>query len=155
MQKKHLLLIGAIMIVLFILHGISSYEFRRNVSDWTSSVLGKPTRAEKKKLRAPSSRPLPVLIDVGSKGCAACTIMEPILDELDEKYTQSLHVELIDIRKNPYAEKTYSIRVIPTQILYDASGKEITRHMGTISKEQILEAFKKHGIEIKKDKELR
>ncbi|MCX5805411.1 MAG: thioredoxin family protein [Proteobacteria bacterium] len=155
MQKKQLLLIGGIMIVLFILHGISSYQFRRNISDWTNSVLGKPTRAEKKKLRTPSSHPMPVLIDVGSKGCAACTMMEPILDELDEEYTQSLRVEFIDMRKDSYAGNWHRIRVIPTQIFYDASGKEITRHMGTISKEQILEVFKKYGIEIKRDKELK
>jgi thioredoxin 1 len=155
MQKKHLLLIGAIMIILIILHGISSYEFRRNVSDWTNPMLGKPTRAEKKKLRTPSFHPLPALIDVGSKGCAACTIMEPILDELDEEYTQSLRVEFVDMRKDTYAGNWYRIRVIPTQIFYDASGKEIARHMGSISKEQILEVFKKNGIEIKKDKELK
>ena len=77
-------------------------------------------------------------------------MMAPILEELKREYTGRLEVEFIDVWKNPNAGKKYGIRGIPTQIFYDASGKELGRHLGFISKEQILQSFIKFGVEIKK-----
>jgi thioredoxin 1 len=76
--------------------------------------------------------------------------MAPILEEMKKEYAGALHIEFIDVWKNPNAGQKYGIRGIPTQIFYDASGKELARHMGFISKEQILQGFKQLGIEIKK-----
>jgi thioredoxin 1 len=151
MQKKHLIFIGCLMLVFVAFHGISSYEFRRTVTDFAYTMTGKSDRIAKKKLSAPPSRPLPALIDVGAKGCTPCRMMEPTLKELEEDYTQSLRVEFIDLSKNPEAQEKYRVRVIPTQIFYDASGNVFARHVGYISKAQILEVFKKYDIEIKKD----
>ncbi len=61
-----------------------------------------------------------------------------------------LNVELIDIRDNPEAMKKYNIRGIPFQIVFDASGKELKRHYGYMSKEEILKMLKTAGIELKK-----
>jgi thioredoxin 1 len=151
MKKKHLIFLGGLILAFAIFQAMSSYEFRRNVSDYTNSMFGKTSRAEEKRLRDASSQLLPALIDVGARGCVACTMMEPVLDELDGEYTRALRVEFVDIRKNPEAEDTYRIRAIPTQIFYDATGKEVARHMGYISKDQILQVFRRYGIEIKKD----
>jgi thioredoxin 1 len=97
----------------------------------------------------PSPVKLPRLVDVGADKCIPCIMMAPILEELKKEYAGIFEVEFIDVWKNPNAGRKYKISGIPTQIFYDASGKELGRHMGYISKEQILQSFKKLGIELK------
>jgi len=93
-----------------------------------------------------SAKPLPRLVDVGADQCIPCKMMAPILTELKKEYAGSLEVEFVDVWKNPGAGDKYRIRVIPTQIFYDASGKELGRHQGFISKEGILAAFRQYNV---------
>lgn len=97
----------------------------------------------------PPAKSLPLLIDIGAKQCIPCKMMAPILDELKREYAGVLDVQFIDVWENPTAGQKYRIHAIPTQIFYDASGRELYRHMGFMSKEQILNAFKKLGIDLK------
>jgi thioredoxin 1 len=97
----------------------------------------------------PLSKSLPMLIDIGAKQCIPCKMMAPILEELKQEYAGVLNVQFIDVWENPNAGQKYRIRAIPTQIFYDASGRELYRHMGFMSKEQILNAFKEFGIDLK------
>jgi hypothetical protein len=60
-----------------------------------------------------------------------------------------MDVEFIDVWKNPDAGKTYKIKLIPTQIFFDASGKERFRHEGFFGKEDILAKWKELGVDIK------
>jgi thioredoxin 1 len=105
---------------------------------------------EKGSKEAPAAKSLPRLIDLGADKCVPCVMMAPILEEMKKEYAGALDIVFIDVWKNPGAGQKYGIRGIPTQIFYDASGKELGRHMGFISKEQILQGFKQVGIEIKK-----
>lgn len=99
---------------------------------------------------APSpAKSLPLLIDIGAKQCIPCKMMAPILEELKREYAGVLNVQFIDVWENPNAGQKYRIRAIPTQIFYDASGRELYRHMGFMSKEQILNAFKEFKIDLK------
>ncbi len=105
--------------------------------------------------KSPNSQPvtqqkeLPALIDLGAGKCIPCKLMAPILEKLKNDYAGKLRVEVIDIEKNPDLITKYSVRVIPTQIFYDASGKELFRHEGFYSKEDILTKWKELGIELK------
>jgi thioredoxin 1 len=101
---------------------------------------------------ASAAKSLPLLIDLGATQCIPCKMMAPILEEIKKEYAGSLQVEFIDVWKNPDAGQKYRIRAIPTQIFYDASGKELHRHMGFMSKQDILAAWKELGIELKKGK---
>jgi thioredoxin 1 len=91
---------------------------------------------------------LPRLVDLGANTCIPCKMMAPILEELKEEYRGTLVVEVIDIRENQQAAKDYGIRVIPTQIFLDASGKEFFRHEGFMSKETILAEWSKAGFNL-------
>lgn len=95
---------------------------------------------------APAAEALPRLVDLGSKTCIPCKMMEPILEELRREFDGRLGVEFIDVRANPEAGREYGISVIPTQIWYDVSGQEIARHEGFIPKADILSVFGDHGI---------
>jgi thioredoxin 1 len=98
----------------------------------------------------PPEKQLPRLVDVGAKECVPCKMMMPVIDALKSEYAGMLVVDFIDVWENPKAGEKYGVRGIPTQIFYDASGKELGRHLGYISKEDILNTFKKMGIELKK-----
>jgi thioredoxin 1 len=91
---------------------------------------------------------LPVLIDLGSDQCIPCKMMAPIIEELKTEYSQTLTIHFLDARKLPALSKLYGIKLIPTQIFYDASSKELFRHEGFFSKEDILAKWKEFGIEL-------
>ena len=90
---------------------------------------------------------LPRLLDLGADKCIPCKRLAPILEELKEEYTGHLNVDFIDVWKNPDEGPKYGISQIPTQIFFDAQGKELYRHVGFISKEEILAKWKELGYE--------
>jgi thioredoxin 1 len=91
---------------------------------------------------------LPRLLDLGATKCVPCKMMAPILEELEEQYAGSLEVVFIDVWENRDAAAEYGIESIPTQIFFDASGNELFRHMGFISKEDILAKWEELGVEL-------
>ena len=91
---------------------------------------------------------LPRLVDLGADKCIPCKMMAPILEEIRREYQGRLEVTFIDVWKNPGAGREYGIRAIPTQIFYDASGRELFRHEGFYSKEDILSRWLALGIDI-------
>ena len=90
---------------------------------------------------------LPRLVDLGADSCIPCKAMAPILVELRTEYAGRMRVDFIDIWKNPGAGDPYRIYAIPTQIFFDATGKELTRHEGFLSKADILATWKRHGFD--------
>lgn len=111
-------------------------------------VVSGETLAQKGKA-AKGSPGLPRIVDVGADKCTPCIMMAPILEELKKEYAGVLIVEFVDVWKNPQAGEHYRIRGIPTQIFYDADGKELKRHIGFISKQEILNQFQRLGISLK------
>jgi thioredoxin 1 len=97
----------------------------------------------------PEKKPLPKLLDLGAGKCIPCKMMFPVLDGLKKEYAGKLEVEFIDVWQNSDAGKQYGIEVIPTQIFYDPTGKELFRHIGFLSKEDILAKWKELGLELK------
>lgn len=91
---------------------------------------------------------LPKLVDLGADKCIPCKMMAPILEGLKREYAGRLEVEFIDVWKNPEAGERYGIQMIPTQIFYDAEGRERARHVGFIGKEDILAKFRELGVNL-------
>jgi thioredoxin 1 len=94
------------------------------------------------------SAPLPKLLDLGADKCIPCKKMAPILEELKAEYAGLLEVEFIDVWKDGGAGRKYGIQTIPTQIFYDASGKELFRHEGLFEKDEILAKWKELGVDL-------
>lgn len=104
-----------------------------------------PLGAAEKEAAAPA---LPRLVDLGADKCIPCKKMAPILVDLKKDYAGIVQVDFIDVWKSPQAGKPYRIRVIPTQIFFDRDGKEVFRHEGFFSREDIEKVFKeKFGID--------
>jgi thioredoxin 1 len=91
---------------------------------------------------------LPKLLDLGSNKCIPCKAMAPILDGLKKEYAGKMNVELIDVWQNEDAGKQNGVEMIPTQIFFDATGKELFRHTGFFGKEDILAKWKELGVDL-------
>jgi thioredoxin 1 len=74
---------------------------------------------------------LPRLVDLGADKCIPCKAMAPILKDLKAEYAGRMDVEFIDVWKNPDAGKAYRIRLIPTQIFFDATAKSASGTRGS------------------------
>jgi thioredoxin 1 len=98
--------------------------------------------------KARTDEALPRLVDLGADKCIPCKMMAPILEELKEECADTFEVEFIDVWENPKAGEEYGIRMIPTQIFYDAAGKELFRHEGFFGKEEILAKWKEYGVTV-------
>ncbi|HOB99505.1 MAG TPA: thioredoxin family protein [Verrucomicrobiota bacterium] len=104
--------------------------------------------AETSKASPATAVKLPRLVDLGAGKCIPCKMMKPILDELKRDYADRFITEFIDVWENPAVGKQYGIEMIPTQIFYDADGKERFRHVGFYGKEDILGKWKELGVDL-------
>lgn len=98
---------------------------------------------------APANAALPRLVDLGAGKCIPCKLMKPVLEELTKEYSDQFRTVFIDVWENKEAGAPYNIRIIPTQIFYDAAGKELFRHEGFYSKKDILAKWKELGVPIR------
>jgi thioredoxin 1 len=97
-----------------------------------------------------SDNNLPKLIDLGATKCIPCKMMAPILEELKKEYAGKMDVEFIDVWENPNAGQSFGIKLIPTQIFFAPDGKELFRHEGFFSREDILGKWKELGYDFAK-----
>jgi thioredoxin 1 len=96
-----------------------------------------------------STVPVPgmvTMVDIGAKKCIPCKMMAPILEELEKEYKNRAAIVFIDVWENPDAGPKFSIKLIPTQIFYNAKGQEISRHEGFLEKEAIVATLTKLGV---------
>jgi thioredoxin 1 len=153
MNKTHRIF-PAIAVFLFLtLQGVDFSEVHCNIAQLTgtNAIAAESSRADtKNKIAASTQAQLPAMIDLGKKQCVPCKMMAHVLEELQRDYTDALRIEFIDVGEKPDEARKYSIRGIPTQIFYDASGKERSRHLGYISKEQVLDTFRQLGVNVDK-----
>ena len=89
---------------------------------------------------------LPAMVDLGSDKCIPCKMMAPVLEELRDGLAGTLQVSFLDVVKYPDLLSLYGVQVIPTQIFYDATGKELFRHEGFYSKQDILAKWRELGV---------
>ena len=88
------------------------------------------------------------LLDLGATTCIPCKKMTPVLEELKTEYEGRLDVEFVDVWRIPGVANQYGVQSIPTQIFFDASGKELYRHQGFFAKEDILKKWRELGVDL-------
>ena len=89
----------------------------------------------------------PTLAEFGSSKCIPCKMMKPILENLAIIYGDKLNVVIVEVYEHRDLTNQHGIMAIPTQIFFDSSGKEVTRHMGFWPKEEIIAQLKKMGVD--------
>ena len=118
--------------VLFMLTGLS-----------TAADLPSATEAS---LRAALASGKPTIADFGARSCIPCKKMAPILAELNREYQGKANVMFTDVHEGKNLAATYRIQMIPTQIFFDAKGKEVKRHIGFMDKVDILKELHAAGL---------
>lgn len=88
----------------------------------------------------------PTVIDLGARTCIPCKKMAPILESLSGEYRGKASVLFIDVHEDEAAASKFRIQMIPTQIFFNAQGKEVKRHMGFMDKGDILKELKNAGL---------
>ena len=82
---------------------------------------------------------LPVLVDYWAEWCGPCKMIAPIVEEIAEEYGDKLKVTKMDIDSNMQTPQQYSIRGIPTLMIF-RDGKVQATKVGALTKGQ-LKAF--------------
>ena len=79
---------------------------------------------------------MPYFLEVGSDSCRSCQIMGRMLYKVKQKHP-SYNIHFINVKRDREAAYALNIRMIPTQIIYDAKGKERYRHIGVLSSDEL------------------
>lgn len=82
----------------------------------------------------------PTVAEFGSNRCHSCKQMKIILSQLIAAHGDRVGVVEIDLfsPEGRGLVSRYRIQMMPTQIFFDAKGKEIGRHLGPIDIDDIL-----------------
>lgn len=149
-NKKSIPWLKVGIVLLILVSIIAVYLFKNLVTSNQSAQDGLKNSSSMQNSQG-TAKALPKLVDLGSNSCIPCKQMAPILAELKKDYSGVVDVEVVDVYKEEEKTRVYNrkhtIRVIPTQILFDANGKEVWSNEGFIAKENIIKAFnEKLGI---------
>ena len=135
-QKRSAMAIFGIVVALAVLGAAGSQFF--SSSDEAIAASEQPA--------ASTASGKVTMIDLGAGECIPCKMMAPIIEELKKEYAGRADIIFIDVWKNPAEAKRYGIRAIPTQIFFDAQGREVHRNTGFMEKKRIVEVLTRLGV---------
>lgn len=87
----------------------------------------------------------PHFVEFGSDSCYSCQVMGKELYKVKQK-NPSFNIEFVDVKHERKAAYKFEIRMIPTQVIFDAKGKEVYRHIGLLQKEELNALFTKYNF---------
>jgi len=90
----------------------------------------------------------PVMFEFGKGSCRACKEMGVLIYKLKK---QNPHYRLfyIDVSRDRKAAADHGIRMIPTQLFFDAGGREVYRHVGGFTTEGFIGTLHQYGFDAK------
>ncbi len=86
------------------------------------------------------------MVDLGARKCIPCKMMAPILVKLEKEFAGKAAIVFVDVWEDQTPARRFSIRAIPTQIFFDAQGREVYRHVGFMSEAAIVEQLGTMGV---------
>jgi thioredoxin 1 len=89
---------------------------------------------------------VPLIVEFGGETCIPCMKMQPVLKDLRARLGTRASVSNFWIQPNPEVARRHQIMVMPTQIIFDAKGREIFRHMGYFAQQDFEKALKEKGL---------
>jgi thioredoxin 1 len=89
----------------------------------------------------------PTIAEFGRGTCIPCKEMKPLLENLAAEYKGRANVVIISVDDYRELTRQYGIMAIPTQIFIGRDGKEVSRHVGSFPKPDIVTELSKIGVE--------
>lgn len=102
--------------------------------------------ASESAIRQALSSGKPTVIDLGARFCGPCREMAPILQSLSKEYQGKASVLFIDVQNDEAAAAKFRVQMIPTQVFFNAQGKEVKRHIGFSDKQELVKELKAAGL---------
>jgi len=87
----------------------------------------------------------PIFLEVGSDTCRSCRVMGKMLYAVSQDHP-NYTIKFINVKKEREVAKELKIMMIPTQLIYDANGKEVYRHIGVLEETELNELLKKYSF---------
>ncbi|MGD9732804.1 MAG: thioredoxin family protein [Desulfamplus sp.] len=134
--KRSLILIVSAIMFIVVSTGYSAEDITNTTSEANNAIPEVPVKNTV------------TMVDLGAKKCIPCKMMAPILENLKKIYSGKAAIVFIDVWENREAGEKFGIKAIPTQIFFDAQGKEVSRHTGFLSEEEIKAQISKMGVSI-------
>ena len=85
----------------------------------------------------------PVLVDFWAEWCGPCRMIAPILEQIAAEKAGVLKIVKLNVDENPQTPPKFSIRGIPTLILFK-DGKPAATQVGAVAKAQLAAFLNPH-----------
>jgi thioredoxin 1 len=85
----------------------------------------------------------PVLVDFWAEWCSPCRMIAPILEQVADDTVGKLKVVKLNVDENPKTPSQYSIRGIPTLLLFK-NGQVAATQVGAVHKAQLTAFVNPH-----------
>jgi thioredoxin 1 len=103
-------------------------------------VIGQPLPVQAQGATPATGKP--ALYEFGAGYCASCKEMATIMAALTASHSDQVEFRMVYVDKEKPLFEQYKIMLIPTQVFVDTSGKEVDRHIGPLTKEEVLKKLK-------------
>ncbi len=84
----------------------------------------------------------PALYEFGAKTCIPCQQMKQVMADLKASHSDQMEFRMVYVDENRPMFGQYQIVTIPTQVFLDTEGHEVDRHLGALTKEEVINKLK-------------